>query len=200
MADASPKDYFTKKFTEAIAALKARGKSIALALLEAEPAPLALSTWDDVTGFAALHEYGNDDVALLRKAVWALTKTPRYQAAAASDLSVRVSVLTGETCGTVSDLDRHSSAMAIFPRTIREAARNSVVPTIAASKPKPPPPQAPKPPAPPPEPPPPAAKTSPMLGSSPFRVAGPGPLSREEQERRAAVIKAGLLPVKAPTQ
>ena len=117
-------NYFTAQCLEAIAELKARGFPVPPALENGdEPRALALTTREDIGAYVALHGGGEDEARLIAKIVAALTRTPRYLEALASDLSLRVSILTGEAVGLVSEMDRHSAALLIHARALRSASK-----------------------------------------------------------------------------
>jgi hypothetical protein len=159
------KEYFTRKCTEAVAALKQLGLPVPATLLELDDLrPLALSTWQIANEFAVEH-YGQDNEeakALLHRCIWAYVRTPQYAASLGADLSTRVNLVTGEPEGMASDLDRHSAALSTFVKALRTSAKNAAVPAASPAKPKPPPPQPPKPPAPPPSPSPAVPKPDPL--------------------------------------
>ena len=179
-------NYFTAKHLEALSELRGKGFPIPPALTVDEPQPLALTTRADIGAYVEQHGGGEDEVRLLNQVVAALVRTPRYVEALAADLSVRVSILTGEPHGLVSEMDRHSAAMQAHARALRGAAKPAGVRDVAPGQPKPPPPQPPKPPAPPPAPQKPALTTPPSPG--PFRNGGP--LSAAEVERRKQALAA----------
>ncbi len=129
--------YYVTRCLEALSELRAKGFPVPPALTVDEPQPLALTTREDIGAYVALHGGGEDEARLLGQAVASITRTPRYQEALAADLSARVSILTGEAVGLVSEPDRLSAALQINAKALR-------------ATPKPPPPQTPKPPPPPP--------------------------------------------------
>ena len=174
------------KCAEALAELKTKGFPVPAAL-ESGDEPLALATREDVGAYVALHGGGEDEARLLAQIVAALTRTPRYIEALASDLSLRVSILTGEAAGPVSEMDRHSAALLIHARALRSASKPAIAQDVAPAKPKPPPPQPPKPPAPPSI----AAQRPAPPAASPF--SNGGPLSAAEVERRKEAL-ASLKP------
>jgi hypothetical protein len=182
-----PTDYHTARCPEALSLLRARGFPVPAAFENAsEPQALALTTREDIASYVSSHGGGEDETRLLVAIVAALTRTPRYVEALASDLSLRVSILTGEAVSPVSEMDRHSAGLLIHARALRSASKAGVQ-DIAPAKPNPPPPQPPKPPAPPPL----AAQkaaAATLPSPSPFRNGGP--LSAAEIERRKEALAA----------
>jgi sRNA-binding protein len=175
-------NYFSTKHREVLDALRARDFPVPEALSNFdEPRPLALTTRSDIEAYVACHGGGDEEIALMGRAVSFLTKAIKYIKATARDGAVRVSI-TGEIVGPVSEEHRAAARRMLEARAARAKAKAS------AGKPRPPPPQAPRPPAPPPSPP--AAqmrKTAP----NPFRRGAP--ISAEEVERRRQAL-ASLKP------
>jgi hypothetical protein len=184
-----PIDYYAARCFDALSLLRAKGFPAPAALESvSEPQPLALTTRDDVGPYVASHGGGEDEARLLVAIVAALTRTPRYFEALASDLCPRVSILTGEAIGLVSEMDRQSAALLVHARALRSASKAGVQ-DLAPAKPKPPP-QPPKPPAPPPIAAQKAEATTPPP-PNPFRNGGQ--LSAAEIERRKQAL-ASLKP------
>jgi hypothetical protein len=104
----------------ALAELRLKGFPIPAALDLDHPRPLAVSVQADVNAYVKAHGFGPAEAKALGRIIMNLTRVPRYQEAVAADLSVRVS-LSGEIVGPVSDLDRHSAALWLHARAIRNA-------------------------------------------------------------------------------
>jgi ProQ/FINO family len=171
--------YYVAQCLEALSELKAKGFPVPRALTVDEPQPLALTTREDIAAYVARQGGGEDEARLLGQTVAALTRTPRYVEALAADLSARVSILTGEAVGLVSETDRHSAALQIHARAMR-SNKPAGVRDVAPAMPKPA--AAPKPPQPP------APKAAAPLPPTPFRNGGQ--LSAGEIEKRRQALAA----------
>jgi hypothetical protein len=184
-ANAPATNYYVAQCLEALSELKAKDFPVPQALTVDAPQPLALTTREDIGAYVALHGGGADEARLLGQIVAALTRTPRYVEALAADLSVRVSILTGEPHGLVSEMDRHSAALLIHTKAVRSPPKPAGVRDAAPGQPKPPQTQSPKPPAP-------AAANKPASttppAASPFRNGGQ--LSAGEIEKRKQALAA----------
>jgi hypothetical protein len=171
-------NYFTIKHREAVEALKARGFPVPAALdITDDPSPLSLTTRDDIGAWVAQHGGGEEETRLLEKAVGALVRTPPYVEALVTDAAVRISILDGAPHGLVSEMDRHSSALALHAKALRQ--KPPPVQDAAPAKPKPSSSQSP------------AAKAPPQ--PSPFRRDS-APVSEAEIARRKAALANGLKP------
>jgi hypothetical protein len=178
---AKPMNYHMEKHLEALAELKARGFPVPPALdNQDEPQPLALTTRADIAAYVAQHGGGQDEARLLDKVVAALVRTPRYTDAVAADLGVRVSIITSEAVGPVSEMDRHSAALLIHARALR-GSKPAGVRDVAQADQKPPP-QSPKPTKSP------APKVAAPPPPTPFRNGGQ--LSAGEIEKRKQALAA----------
>lgn len=160
-----------------LAELKARGLPIPPVLTGEESMPLALSTRADAPVWAAAHGYDEAAIAFLGRAIAATVRSGPYQRALAADLSMRHS-LDGEAVALVSEMDRHSAALSVHARALKDA---SAQPPEKAAPPKP---VAPRPPA--------AAPSKPP--ERPFAGGRPGAkaLTPQEIDRRRAALDALL--------
>jgi hypothetical protein len=117
-----------------LAELKARRLPIPPALTGEESMPLALSTRADMAVWAAAHGYDEAAVAMLKRLIAATVRSGPYQKALAADLSMRHS-LDGEPVELVSEMDRHSAALALHARALKDAGQAKPPEKAVAPKP-----------------------------------------------------------------
>jgi hypothetical protein len=119
VAEATPSK--TSYFSRILDQLRAFGLPIPAALASPGPAPFALSTRDDLPRWAAARGYDEAALKMLQRAIAATTRSPPYQKALASDLSVRFS-LDGEAVEYVDPADRLTAALTVHARALKESA------------------------------------------------------------------------------
>ncbi len=113
--------------------LKARGLPIP-AVLIGEPRPLALATRQDLPAWGERNGYDEDALRLLNSAIGAHVRSAAYQLALSADLAERVD-LDARAAGNVSELDRHSAALLLFTRGLRDEVKRGAKPALKAAEP-----------------------------------------------------------------
>lgn len=127
-------NYHAAKHQEALSALKAKGFPIPPALDRLDdPAPLALSTRQDVLAYVEAHGGGADEIALMGIAVSCLAKTTHYLKATAREGAVRMTI-AGEVVGPVSEEHRAAARLALDARAKRAAKPKPTAPKPIAAR------------------------------------------------------------------
>ncbi len=124
-----PQGYFAKLIDQ----IRARGMPVPAALI-GEAKPLALSTRSDLPAWGERNGYDEDALRLLNSAIGAHVRSAAYQLALSADLAERVD-LDGRAAGNVSELDRHSAALLLFTRGLRDEVKRGAKPALKAAEP-----------------------------------------------------------------
>lgn len=175
-------------FASIAGALTAKGRTLPRVLafaLANDFRPLALDTRASWPQWAKAAGYDDEDVQLLMTAVRRLVNAPPYLEAVVEDGSWRHDA-EGEPVEPVSAMDRHSTALRLFSRSLKRAGFPAKALQAEPAEPRPPEPLSP------------GAGGS-RLEKRPINPPGLRPLSAAEIERRkAALERSGLRPQAAP--